>query len=72
MVKEEDSEKFQVNTACCTEEILKAKNVYIVRMTTKLSDPKTALTTFWSILNHKKIPPIPFLLANNKFLSEFC
>ena len=41
----------------------------------KLSDPKTAPKTYWSILktyvNGSKIPLIPPLLVNNKFVTDF-
>ena len=66
-------EKLQAKAAYCTEEILKAKNDYIIRMTSKLNNPKTAPKTYWSILKqflyNKKIPQ---LLANNKFISDLC
>ena len=35
----------------CTEMILSAKNDYLLRMYKKLSDPSTALKSYWSILN---------------------
>ena len=45
-------------------------------MTNKLNDPKTAPKTYWSILSrflhNKKIPAIPPLLINDKFISDFC
>ena len=44
-------------------------------MTSKLNDPKAAPKTYWSILNrflyNKKIPSIPPLLVNDKFISDF-
>ena len=55
---------------------MKAKNDYTQRMTNKLNDPKAAPKTYWSILNNflynKKIPAIPPLLVNGKFVSDFC
>ena len=59
----------------CTE-ILKAKSDYTLRMTSKPNDPKAAPKTYSSILNrflyNKKIPSIPPLLVDNKFLfSDF-
>ena len=55
---------------------MKAKNDYTQRMTNKLSDPKMAPKTYWSILNrflyNKKIPVIPPLLVNGKFVLNFC
>ena len=41
IIKKEDQEKLQAKGAYCTEEILKAKNDYILKMTTKLNKPKT-------------------------------
>ena len=35
----------------CTKEILKAKNNYILKMTTNSQDPKTAAKTYWAILS---------------------
>ena len=67
--------KSQSKAEYCTEEILKAKNDYILRMTSKRNDTKAAPKTHWSILNrflyNKKIPLIPPLLINSKFISDF-
>ena len=67
--------KSQSKAAYCTEEILKAKNHYILRMTSKRNDPKAALKTHRSMLNqflyNKKIPLIPPLVINSKFISDF-
>ena len=45
-------------------------------MSTKLQDSKTAAKTYWAILSrplcNKKIPLIPLLLVNDKFVSDFC
>ena len=45
-------------------------------MTTKLQDPKTAAKTYRAILSRplykKKIPAIPPLFVNGKFVSDFC
>ena len=50
-------------------------NDYTQRMTNKLNDPKAAPKTYLWILNRflydKKIPAIPPLLVNGKFLSDF-
>ena len=47
----------------------------ILKMTKKLADSNTALKTYWTILNrllyNKKIPTIPPLLVNGKFVSDF-
>ena len=45
-------------------------------MTDKLQNPYTAPETYWAILScllyNKKIPGIPSLLADGKFVSDFC
>ena len=74
-VKKRGPRKLQAKAAYCTKEILKAKNDYLLRMTSELNDPKTAPKTYCSILNrflyNKKIPSIPPLLVQNKFISNF-
>ena len=60
--RKEDQEKLEAKAAYCTEQILKAKNSYILRMNNKFNnlstDPKN-----WSILNRFYIAKIlqPFL-----------
>ena len=70
-----DYEKLE-KSSDCTKEILEAKNNYILKMTTKLQDPKTAAKTHRAILSRplykKKIPAIPPLFVNGKFVSDFC
>ena len=72
--KKEDQEKLEAKAAYSTEQILKAKNNYILRMTNKRNNLNTAPKIYWSILNHfiysKKIPPIPPLLNNSNFVSD--
>ena len=74
--KGEDKEKLEAKAAYCTKQIMKAKDDYTQTMTNKLNHPKAAPKTYWSILNtllyHKKIPAIPPLLVNGKFVSYFC
>ena len=52
------------------------RNSYILKMITKLQDPKSAAKTYWAILSRllymKKIPAIPALFVNGKFVSDFC
>ena len=52
-----------------------SKAKYHERLAIKLNDPKTAPKTYWSILktfvNGSKIPLIPALLVNNKFVTDF-
>ena len=54
---------------------MKAKNGYTLKMTNKINDPKSDPRTCWSILNrflyNTKIPAIPPLLVNDKFVSNF-
>ena len=74
--KREEKEKLETKPTYCTEQIVKAKNDYTKRMTNKLNDSKAAPKTYSSILNrffhNKKIPAIPTLLVNGKFVSSFC
>ena len=48
--KKEDQEKLQEKSAYCAEEMLKAKNNYILRLTSKPNDLKAAPKTYWSVL----------------------
>ena len=43
--KKSDNGKLWGKSSDCTKEILEAKNNYILKMTTKLQDPKTAAKT---------------------------
>ena len=75
--KKEDQGKLHAKAVYYTEEILKAKKNYsIVRMTSKLNNPKAAPKTHLPILNqflyNKKMPSMPSFLVNNIFLSDFC
>ena len=74
--KKSDYEKIIERSSDFTKEILEAKNNYILKMTTKLQDPKTAAKTYWAVLIRllykKKIPAIPPLFVNGKFVSDFC
>ena len=73
--KTTDREKVLIKSAECTKEILEAKNIYILAMSKKLEDSKTAPKTYWTILNrliyNKKIPAIPPLFVNGNFVSDF-
>ena len=48
---------------------------YYLRISKKLMNPMTSLKTYWSILktllNNKKIPCIPPLLQDNKYVTDF-
>ena len=53
----------------------KSKNQYYTRLSQKLLDPKASQKSYWSILkiflNNKKIPCIPPLLHQEKFVTDF-
>ena len=55
--------------------IEESKNQYYTRLSQKLLDPKTSQKSYWSILktflNNKKIPCIPPLLHQDKFVTDF-
>ena len=63
------------NFADCTKKITHTKNDYINKINDKLKIASTALKTYWDILNcllyNKKIPAIPPLLADGKFVQIF-
>ena len=54
--------------------IEKSKHKYYARLSKKLLDPATSLKSYWSILkaflNSKKIPCIPPLMHENKFIID--
>ena len=74
--KKNDHEKLLEKSSDCTKENLEAKNNYILKMTTKRQNSKTASKTYWAILCRllykKEISAIPPLLVNVKFVSDFC
>ena len=55
--------------------ISNSRNSYYDRLSKKLSNPKTSPKAYWSILKSffgdKKVPIIPPLFHNNKFISDF-
>ena len=55
--------------------ITKSKEKYYQCINAKLNDPSLSNKTYWPILktfyNGKKIPVIPLLFINNKFLTDF-
>ena len=73
--KSTDKDKVLAKSAECTKNILEAKNNYILKMTKKLEDSNTDPKTYWAILNrllyNKKIPAIPPLCIDGKFVSDF-
>ena len=52
-----------------------SKERYYTKMSSRLADPLTSAKTYWSILktflNDKKIPSIPPLFHENKFITDF-
>ena len=74
--KKSDYEKLLEKSSDCTKQILEAKNNYVLKVTTKLQDPKTSTKTCWAIssrlLYKEKIPAIPPLFVNGKFFSDCC
>ena len=70
-----DHKNVLLKSAECTKEIIEAKKMYILTMSKKLEDSKTAPKTYWTILNrliyNKKIPTIPPLFVNGNFVSDF-
>ena len=52
-----------------------SKQTYYSKLASKLADPPTSSKTYWSILktflNNKKIPCIPPLFHENKFITNF-
>ena len=73
--KNTDLEKALTKSNECTEIILAAKEKYINKLGTKLSNSETAPKTYLKILNrflsNKKIPSIPPLLVNGEMISSF-
>ena len=55
--------------------IEESKNKYYTKLSSRLADPLTSPKTYWSILktflNNKKIPCIPPLFHENKFITDF-
>ena len=73
--KNTDLDKTLTKSNECTKIILAAKEIYIIELSKKLSNPEAAPKTYWEILNcslsNKKIPSIPPLLVNSKMISNF-
>ena len=55
--------------------ITNLKNEYYSKVAEKLLDPSTSPKTYWSILetflNNKKIPVVPPIFHDNKFIIDF-
>ena len=61
-----DHDKLLEKSSDCTKEILEVKKNYILKITAKLQDPKTAVKMYWAVLIRLR------LLVNGKFISDFC
>ena len=71
----DDEQKLSELSKSCTELIEHAKKTYTNNLSIKLNDPLLAPKTYWSILNRflgkHKVPLIPPLLENGKFVTNF-
>ena len=69
------SKKLQCLQNKLTDLIVTAKRQYYTRISMKLMGPTTSAKTYWSILkrclNDKRIPCIPPLFHDNKFVTDF-
>ena len=70
-----DYERLKLTCNSLTETIRSSKEKLYCKWSTKLANPSTSSETYWSILktfiNGKKIPIIPPLLVNDKFITNF-
>ena len=61
--KRKDKQKLEMQGTYWTEQIVKAKNDYTLKITNRLNDPKPDPKTCWSVLNrflyNKKTPAVP-------------
>ena len=68
-------EKFKVLQYQLNISIEKLKEKYYTKLSSRLANPLTSPKTYWSILktylNNKKIPCIPPLFHENKFITDF-
>ena len=68
-------EKFKVLQYQLNISIEELKEKYYTKLSSRLADPLTSPKTYWSILktflNNKKIPYIPPLFHENKFVTDF-
>ena len=68
-------EKILEKSVECPKNIIEVKKNYILNMTSKLADSHTAPKSYWTLLNNLlcnvKIPAIPPLLVDEKFVSDF-
>ena len=68
-------EKFKALQYQLNMSIEESKEKYYTKLSSRLADPLTSPKTYWSILktflNNKKIPCIPPLFHENKFITDF-
>ena len=68
-------EKFKALQYQLNISIQESKEKYYTKLSSRLADPLTSPKTYWSIsktfLNNKKIPCIPPLFHENKFITDF-
>ena len=68
-------EKFKALQYQLNISIEESKEKYYTELSSRLADPLTSPKTYWSILktflNNKKIPCIPSLFLENKFITDF-
>ena len=68
-------ERLQLINNSLTETIRSPKEKLYCKLSNKLANPSTSWKTYWSILktfvNGKKIPIIPPLFVNDKFITNF-
>ena len=68
-------EKFKALQYQLNISIEESKEKYYTKLSSRLADPLTSPNTYWSILktflNNKKIPCIPPLFHENKFITDF-
>ena len=68
-------EKFKALQNQLNISIEESKEMYYTKFSSRLTNPLTSSKTYWSILktflNNKKIPCIPSLFHENKFITDF-
>ena len=73
--KSSDYDLLQTITTTISKTIIDSRSEYFHRLSVKLNNPKTSSKAYWKILktftNGKKIPSIPPILVNNKYVSNF-
>ena len=72
--KSDDRASLDAHRIICSQAVLNAKEKYLKEQGEKLANPNTAQKTYWKILNtflnKCKIPRIPPLCVDNKFITD--